>query len=627
MNNFTGIKNDPTEKLDLDSISLEQQYNSLTDREKLLVFCKLNGYSMIPPSIETMYTDPYFLGGESFFNGGQNLFDFWKGALNKIYPNEVLTQKPFLILSGAIGIGKSTASRLCLALTYARLLCMKNPSKTLGLTPKPLSAVIYHRNEETAEKEFKHWFLRDVMNKSPFFKKTFNPNLKFNIITGGPRSNSGIGTDALYVLLGELNFFPNQEQARQILSTLLIRLKSRFSTDALMKVGNFIIDSSAKGDTDATEWFLENTDPRYTWNCKPAHYEVRTNLYKESAGKTFKVFIGDAKYPPQILPEDYQRGGDLEYDEDKIIEVPIQLKNEYKINLQKSLQDISGISTGSSDKFFGGSIEHIIHNSIYQNKIPEVIEVDFYDKNDRLYPKIFPMLKELPPGSSVWLGLDLSAAQGGDKTGLSLVTFDGWETYNETQMPKVRCWFMVAIKNKDGQEVSLFHIFQFIQELADRYRVIVSADQAFSRQILQDCQRLGSNVKTNGRISTDKVPCEPAIYLKNLINQNLIKLPVHKRFQREASDLYYTPKGKVDHPKKASISPLFDNPDGSEIGSKDVWDSLASACYSLKMSIDEGEEYGFNSGYSKQTSMITKMARDAKLEAAKTFQGMVESIF
>lgn len=104
MNNFTGLNDDPTGKLDLDSISLEKQYATLTDREKLLVFCKLHGYSMIPPSIERMYTDPYFLGGEAFFNGGSNLFDFWKGSLGKIYPNEVLTQKPFLILSGAIGI-------------------------------------------------------------------------------------------------------------------------------------------------------------------------------------------------------------------------------------------------------------------------------------------------------------------------------------------------------------------------------------------------------------------------------------------------------------------------------------------------------------------------------------------
>lgn len=406
--------------------------------------------------------------------------------------------------------------------------------------------------------------------------------------------------------------------------TALIRLKSRFSDDSMMKVGHFIIDSSARGNSDAAEWFLENTPQDLTWNCRPAHYEVRKNLYEKSRGQVFKVFTGDAKMPPQILPEDY-RSGDLEIDEDKIIKVPIQLKPEYKANLIKSLQDYSGISTGSSDLFFGGSIEHIINCSTLVNRIPEVITIDFYNKNDRLREIVDPMIHNLPLGSAVWLGLDLSAAQGGDKTGISLVTFEGWEDNDGTKMPKVKCWFCLAIQNKEGQEVSLFHIFQFIKDLSEGYHIIVSADQAFSRQILQDCTREG--IRTNGRISTDIVPCEPAIYLKNLFNRELIQVPINKRLQREAADLYYTPKGKIDHPKKASVSSLFDNPDGTEIGSKDVWDSLASACYSLKMSIDEGEEYGFNSGYNKQAKMIRKISYDPREETQRTIQDMMNNFF
>jgi hypothetical protein len=134
-------------------------------------------------------------------------------------------------------------------------------------------------------------------------------------------------------------------------------------------------------------------------------------------------------------------------------------------------------------------------------------------------------------------------------------------------------------------------------------------------------------IKTNGRISTDIVPCEPAIFLKNLFNYGLIQVPVNKRFQREAFDLHYDKKGKVDHPKKASISPYFDNPDGKEIGSKDVWDSLASASYSLKLSIDEGEEYGYDSGYNKQEEIIRNLSRDPRLESQKIFQEMLENIW
>jgi hypothetical protein len=618
--NFTQINDDPTKDLDLSGVSLENQYSSLTEHEKILVFCKLNGYSKVPPSIERLYSDPYMLGGEKYFNGGSSLFDYWKGALHKIFPNEVLTAKPFLILGGAVGIGKSTISRLCLANTYSRLLCMKNPSKTLGLTPKPLSAVIFHKSEETANTEFRKWFYQ-ALKESPYFRNTVNPNLKFNVLTSGPRGVGGLGSDVIQYIISEVNFY-GPEIAKHVVSTALIRMTSRFSEDAITKVGNFILDSSAKDNQDISEWFLENSIPELSWNCKPTHYEVRTNLYEKSQGKTFKVYSGDAKYPPQILPEDYKTG-DLDIDQDKILNVPIQLKTEFRTNLIKSLQDLCGISVGSSDSFFPGGIENVIKCSTLVNKIPEIITIDFYNKEERIRDVVDPMIKNLAPGRAVWLGLDL--AINSDKTGIAAVTFEGFEDHDGTKMPKVKCWFLLAIKNKEGQEISLFHIQQLITDLSKEYRLIVSADQAYSKQLLQYCQMIG--IKTNGRISTDIVPCEPAIFLKNLFNYGLIQVPVNKRFQREAFDLHYDKKGKVDHPKKASISPYFDNPDGKEIGSKDVWDSLASASYSLKLSIDEGEEYGYDSGYNKQGEIIRKLSMDSRLESQKIFQEMLENIW
>ena len=84
---------------------------------------------------------------------------------------------------------------------------------------------------------------------------------------------------------------------------------------------------------------------------------------------------------------------------------------------------------------------------------------------------------------------------------------------------------------------------------------------------------------------------------------------------------------QVDHPKKASISPLFDNPDGSKPGSKDLWDALASSVYSLKLSIDEGEEMGYSSGIVKQLESLTKITADPREESQKELQNMLENIF
>jgi len=111
--------------------------------------------------------------------------------------------------------------------------------------------------------------------------------------------------------------------------------------------------------------------------------------------------------------------------------------------------------------------------------------------------------------------------------------------------------------------------------------------------------------------------------------QGLISLPENRRLQREAYDLRYVPTGKgykIDHPTKATNNPqVFDRNNGK--GSKDVWDSLASACYSLKMSIDAGEEQGYSNGVDKQLHLVTDMVKSAKEDSNLQFQSMLENIF
>lgn len=615
-------QSDNTLPIDLRSISLEKQYTKLTEQEKLLVFCKVNGFNRIPPTIRQIYEDSYMLGGPEFFDGGSNIYKYWKDKLDMIYPGPVTTSKSAIVLMSAIGTGKSTMSRLMLANNYARLLCMINPSKTLRLTPKPLSAVITHRDVDVADKEFKYWFNREVLLKSPFFKK-IKPNFKFQILTSGPLGQAGLGSDVIHYIISEVNFYPNEEKAQNIISTALGRFTSRFDERASSMVGNIIIDSSPKGQNGPTNWFIDQLPPEKVWVCRAAHYEVKPESYKESKGQTFPVYTGDGKYPPQILPEDYRLAEDQ--DPDRVIRAPIQLRIEAKIDIIKFLQDKCGVSTGTNNSFFNGTVQCLSNLMKIENKIPEVITVDFYDKTDRLITHISPALLETPPTTSINVGLDLGITT--DYTGLAGVMFNGWKEINGVRWPKIKVLFVVGVTRKEGQETSLFHIFDFLMSLKRDFNIIVSADQAFSRQILQDCEREG--IRTNGRISTDNVPCEPALYLKNLILLELIELPYNRRLLREAYDLRYVPtsKGyKIDHPKKATQNnAIFDDNDGR--GSKDLWDALASACYSLKMSIDAGEENGYSNGVDKQLSLIKKMTKSATEETQKKFQSMIEGIF
>ena len=619
--NFYNIGDDPYKSMSkIKEASLERQYSTLSKDEKDLIFLKLNGYTIKPPTIEQLYSDPYYLGGPEFFEGGTRIFDFWKDALNKIFPG-YLTKYPFLCLSGAIGIGKSVTSRLCMMLTHARLCCLKDPYATFKLAPKPMAYVVYHKDENAAIKEFASFF-KEALEKSPFFKNPPNkPNVR--MITSGPLAARGLGSDVLFTIMGEINFWNNPEKAVERVNSMVIRYKSRYSKEIRELVGGFIVDSSAKGNSGPTTTFLENADPLQTWNCSPSHYEVRPDMYKESKGRTFPVYTGDGRITPQILTEERVKTDKL-LDQSRIIYCPYQIMGDMKADIYKTLQDTCGISTGSSDLFFGGDISHLINCSKIRNQIPETFFVDFYDKSDRIFPIVEPMLTKIPPRSFISVGLDIAVAD--DTAGISIATFDHWIVRNKAKEPFYKVYACFGLTRKDGQETSLAHIYEFLMELSKRFYISVSFDHAYSKSLSQDLERESIPCRY---LSTDRTP-ELSTYLKNIINYEQIELPEVLRLEREAYDLkIIPPKFKVDHPKKASLT--FDNKDGSNpAGSKDLWDSLSQSIYNLHMYLAEGNENGINTGYIMQKKLISNLtdkARDILLGADGVYQEMIEDIF
>ena len=72
VNNFM-FHEDPTRNIekDLEQVDLRQQYTSLTKDEKIIVFLKIKGFSHRPPTIERLYQDEYYLGGQEFFDNGK----------------------------------------------------------------------------------------------------------------------------------------------------------------------------------------------------------------------------------------------------------------------------------------------------------------------------------------------------------------------------------------------------------------------------------------------------------------------------------------------------------------------------------------------------------------------------
>ena len=63
--------------------------------------------------------------------------------------------------------------------------------------------------------------------------------------------------------------------------------------------------------------------------------------------------------------------------------------------------------TNSTDLFFHNDLSHLIKCSSSRNLIPEVIDVDFYDKTDTIFDKVAPMIYRIPRGTNLFLSFDI----------------------------------------------------------------------------------------------------------------------------------------------------------------------------------------------------------------------------
>lgn len=93
-------------------------------------------YSEIPVDIHTFLHDKRYLGNGLYDAEGRfTLFPFWEDKLKEIFPTNTTTAYNTLVLTGAIGIGKTFIAVVCLLYLLYRLLCLKDPYLYYGLQP------------------------------------------------------------------------------------------------------------------------------------------------------------------------------------------------------------------------------------------------------------------------------------------------------------------------------------------------------------------------------------------------------------------------------------------------------------------------------------------------------------
>ena len=152
----------------------------------------LEDYDEVPVDINTFINDDMYLGkglcivDETTGKRKQTVFPYWVDTLNKLFPNNLETSYNTLVLSGAIGLGKSFVAVVAMLYMLYRMLCLKDPYKHFGL--QPIDHITFSIMNITldAAKGVAWSKIQELLQSSPWFlqhgrlSKSMNPEWQPN---------------------------------------------------------------------------------------------------------------------------------------------------------------------------------------------------------------------------------------------------------------------------------------------------------------------------------------------------------------------------------------------------------------------------------------------------------------
>lgn len=566
--------------------------------KQVRVAAKLLGYKKMPPDITTFINDDYYLG-----NITRSLYPFWRDQLVDIFPTPIHTRYPIIIITGSIGSGKSTVSRLIAEYMKCRVDHLVDPHRTLGLMPgKRLVMNFLMPNKNSADIEFPGT-MSSWEQDSPYFRDGMLNENVVEYTTEGLIGLGQIGRDVLGYVLSELNFLP-KEKAMMKLDTALKRWTSRFKR-FIDYLGFIIIDTSTKNDDSIAEEFAQNNP--YGDRVKLIHtteWEVKRHLNYYFRKGSFEVYKGDSLHSPFIVSKDNPITPDL--DPDRIIKVPEELRPEFTFNLERALMDQAGECMSRTDRFIQ-SFDTLKDCFCLPKPYHDVIDVDFFDKDDKLIYQLEEGIRLIPRDKILFIHYDIGVTS--DKCGLAISYFDKWRDYGvdkhnqKMQLPYVITPIAVSVSRRKDQETSIFKLQEFLIDLSDRNEIYFSADTFASRQLMQNLTLVGIK---NRYLSVDRTD-QPYITYKTLMQNHLWQGPKNQLLMTEVAELRRV-GNKVDHPSD---------------GSKDCADAV---CGSISNLYDNLDEAGQLSNKYIQTNLADHMA-DRTKRPSDAFQDMVETMF
>lgn len=526
------------------------------------------------------------------------------------------------LISGAIGIGKTTLSIIGVLYDLYHILLLKDPHRKYKLIPTtPIVISLITATMDLAGAVMANQLL-DAIGASPFFLEHLLPRKGEKIdedmfphhigITFGSRGSHNLGKAVIGAIIDEANFQDKvADQALQNYNTIKRRMQSRFMTKGGLLPCRLWIASSRHESASFLENHIDQKRGRPgIMVFEPSIWEVQAHkgIY---CGKTFPVFTGSPMEQPRILTRDEEVEAYAGY----VIHVPIEYREQFEDDLPHALQDLAGVATRNG--------VNLIYNV---EKLKAALCLENCMSTDEPYltltgsDSLMDFYKTpLPPGAYY---AHMDAAKNGDRFGFAMSrvveqicitkrsAIDGTE--RSMLSPLIETPLAFGVKALPGSQIPFFKLREFLCDLRSTGVTIayVSCDGYNTVDMLQLLTKLGFK---NGYESVDRTK-DAYLKLAENVVLGLHKMPKSRVLENELLNLQNLPN-KVDHPRTILVNGV------AVKGGKDIADACsASAFCAIRESLTLSQASMIRQAQQAPKSMTMRERQEYVLEYLKLGQ-------
>jgi hypothetical protein len=490
-----------------------------------------------------------------------------------------LTAFPKAMITGGIGIGKTTFASIMLPYLAHWCLCMKSPQDFFNLLPGSRIAFMQMSTSGSQAKEVVFGDIKARIEYSPWFRekypydKNFKNQIRFPqkdiwILPGDSAETTFEGYNILGGILDEADSHKvtdSKDYAEQGYTTISSRISSRFGDRGFL----LVIGQMKKASGFAAKKYTE-------FKKDPEAYASRMSIWESFGWEQYLKLDGTrdsfwySVKRKEIIPDGV---GNLLADptaSDEYIEVPNLYRGEFDNNPEKALRDLAGIPPAVGSPFI--SLTYRIEEA--QKRYEERYGIATpYDGVRSVFDPAFKAQDSIPRVCHI----DLAYSANGDALGFAMGHVQGMQLTDEDEWkPYIVIDCAVRWKAPAGREILISDVRQMIYDLRDNRGFKIKMVTMDGFQSTDTKQQLRRKRIMADIVSVDK-DLTPYFDLRDAIYESRIDFPdlQVKWFPdddksiniiyKELTELEDAGK-KIDHP-----------PDGS----KDVADAIAGVCFTL----------------------------------------------